>query len=241
MNLSNTITRIKLKLGLLNIATPIENLDDTIKMILEEITVPTFSVYSPVIDTMNIETNYLELVEDLDAKKTYILPEFKTRKLLYVLDVNYDTSILGGFGYYASSMPVMGGSLINQAMLSNAGASLSNTIIPKITFDFIKPNKIALYNCYCSSKLVFKLGFEHDKSLVSIPETAREAFLKLAMLDVKENLYPTMKQYNEINTVHGTINLKIDDWASAESDRTELLNQWDDAYHMDTFNAWYLG
>ena len=61
------------------------------------------------------------------------------------------------------------------------------------------------------------------------------------MLDVKENLYPTMKQYNEINTVHGTINLKIDDWASAESDRTELLNQWDDIYHMDTFNAWYWG
>ena len=27
--------------------------------------------------------------------------------------------------------------------------------------------------------------------------------------------------------------LKIDDWQNAESERKELLNQWDDSYHLD--------
>ena len=45
MNLSTFVTRIKLKLGLINIATPFENLDQVIMDILRDITIPTFSIY----------------------------------------------------------------------------------------------------------------------------------------------------------------------------------------------------
>ena len=240
MNLSNIITRIKLKLGLINIVTPIENLDQTIETIIKDITVPVFSVYYPCKESLTINTYDLELLDKTAMYEKYLLPDFKTRKLLYVFDVNYDTSILSGLGYYGGGMPLMQGNLINQVMLSNAGASMMNTMIPKLTFDFEPPRTLKIYNAYSSSKVVIDLGFEHDKSLASIPETCREEFLHLALLDVKENLYPTLKQYTEINTAIGTINLKLDDWQNAESERADLINRWDDNYHLDFKPMYYV-
>ena len=105
--------------------------------------------------------------------------------------------------------------------------------MPKMTFKYKHPRKLFLYNMYSSSTIVLELGFEHDKSLASIPETARESFIHLALLDVKSNLYPTMKMYSELNTAIGNINLKLDDWQNADSAREELINKWDDTYHLD--------
>ena len=233
MNLSNVLTRLKLKLGLMSIATPFDNIDDTLMTILNEITVPVFSVYYPVKEKIILRTTDLELLEKQDLYEKYLLPEFKTRKLLYVFDVYYDTSSLSGLGYYSGGMPLMQGNLINQVMLSNAGASVMNTMIPKFTLDFEPPRTLTIYNSYASTKIVLELGFQHDKSLASIPETCREDFMKLALLDVKENLYPTLKMYTELNTSIGNINLKLDDWANAEQDRRELIDKWDDTYHLD--------
>lgn len=233
MNLSDTVTRIKLKLGLINIATPFEDLDSVIVQIIQTITVPVFSIYNPVRDRWRIHTYDLELLEKTDNYEKYLLPEFSGRNLINVEDVQYDTSILAGLGYYGGGMPLMQGNLIDQALISNAGASLMNTLIPKLTFRYEHPRNLYIFNAYSHSKMVITLEFEHDKSLASIPETAREEFLKLAMLDVKENLYPSLKQYSELNTAIGNINLKLDDWANAEQERKELIDKYDDTYHLD--------
>ena len=45
--------------------------------------------------------------------------------------------------------------------------------------------------------------------------------------------YDYMKHYNELSTAHGSINLKIDDWANASQDRDALLDKWDDTFHLD--------
>ena len=240
MNLSTFITRIKLKLGLMNIATPFENLDDIIMTIIKDITIPTFSIYYPAKEKIIINTKDLELLEKQSEYEKYLLPDFKNRKLLYVFDVNYDSSYLSGLGYYAGGMPLMQGNLINQVMLSNAGASLMNTIVPKMTFHFEPPRVLYIYNAYASTRVQIEMGFEHDMSMASIPETCREEILKLALLDVKENLYPTLKQYYEISTSIGTINLKIDDWANAESERKELIDTWDNTYHLDFKPVYYV-
>lgn len=235
MNISNIVTRIKLKLGLLSkvMSTPFPNLDETIVTILNDITTPVFSQYCPAREKFTINLYDLELLEKENDRETYLLPEFKTRKLLYVIDLNYDTSVLSGFGYYSGGMPLMQGSLLNQGMLSNAGAQVMNLFIPKLTFEFTPPRTVTIYNAYSSSKVVFELGFEQDKSLAGIPETARESYLELALLDVKENLYPTLKYYSEINGVIGNINLRLDEWSQAENERKELITRLDDTYHLD--------
>lgn len=240
MNISNVITRIKLSLGLMAISTPFENLDETIKTIIDDITLPVFSLYNPCRDMMTIKTSDLTQLDRTNKYKVYLLPEFKNRNLLYVFDVRYDDSCLSGIGYYGGGMPLMTGNIINQTMLANAGAHLITQMIPKMTFKYEHPRKLYLYNLYASSSIVLELGFEHDKSLASIPETAREAFMQLALLDVKANLYPTLKMYSELNTAIGNINLKLDDWANAESARDELINKWDDTYHLDMQPMYYV-
>ena len=60
------------------------------------------------------------------------------------------------------------------------------------------------------------------------------------MLDVKENIYPTLKQYTEINTSLGNINLKLDDWSDADNMRRDLLDKWDDVYHLEFTPMYYL-
>lgn len=239
MNLSTIVTRIKLKLGLINIATPFENIDEVITQIITDITLPVFSVYHPLKEIIRLKTNDLELLENRDNYYVYLLPDFKTRELLYVFDVQYDETSLSGLGYYGGGFPIMSGNFLHQAMIANASTNLSNSMIPKITFHYEHPRKLYLYNLYASNYLRLELGFEHDKSLASIEETARESFIELALLDVKENLYPTLKQYSEINSAYGNINLKLDDWANAENDRKELLSKYDDTYHLDFIPYYY--
>lgn len=240
MNMSNVITRIKLNLGLNAIATPFENINETMLEILTDITIPDFSLYQPCKDTLTIHTANLTRLEKNEQYEVYLLPEFKGRKLLYVFDVKYDDSCLSGLGYYGGGMPLMTGNLINQTLLANAGAHLITSMMPRMSFKFEHPRKLYLYNMYSSSKIVLELGFEHDKSLASIPETCRDSFMELATLDIKSNLYPTMKMYTELNTALGNINLKLDDWANAESERKELINKWADTYHLDMQPMYYL-
>ena len=239
MNMSSVLTRIKLSLGLMAISTPFENIDETISDIIKDITLPVFSLYNPCKDMITISTSEMQRVDKTEQYQIYLLPEFANRNLLYVFDVRYDDSCLSGIGYYGGGMPLMTGNVINQTLLSNAGANLMSQMIPKLTFKYEKPRKLYLYNLYASSKIILELGFEHDKSLASIPETARESFMQLATLDVKANLYPTMKMYTEINTAIGNINLKLDDWANAESARDELINKWDDTFHLDMQSLYY--
>ena len=134
MNLSNIITRIKLKLGLINIATPFENLDETITDIIKDITVPVFSIYQPCKESMYVKTNELTRLEKEDQSETFLLPDFKGRTLLEVIDVTYDDSSLSGLGYYGGGMPLTTGNLIQQSMLANAGAQMTSLIYPKISY-----------------------------------------------------------------------------------------------------------
>ena len=96
MDMSTTLTRIKLSLGLMAFTTPFEDLDGTLQTIIQEITLPVFSQYNPVIDTMRIHTKDLEMIDRSEQYKVYLLPDFKTRKLLYVFNVTYDDSCLSG-------------------------------------------------------------------------------------------------------------------------------------------------
>jgi len=232
MNITEVMFRIKTKLGLVNLASPIENLDNMILEIIDDIVVPEFSIYCPYIEPFICRTNDLECLIKTNEYEEFLLPDFKTRKLIRVDDINYDTGELSGLGAFGT-MPLMQGDLVNQLLLSNAGQQLNNMMIPKLTFKYIHPRRVRIYQIYSHTKLVFDLAFEHDKSLASIPETARDSFMTLAIIEVKYRLYDTIKQYTEIHSAIGDINFKIDDWANAEQQRDDLISKWDDTYQFD--------
>lgn len=240
MNMSETITRMKLQLfGMLNIVTPFEDLNGTIKSIIEDITLPVFSIYSPSKDKISLCLNDLEMVRKGAESCEYLLPDFKTRELLYVLDLNYSDNDTTSLAYFAGTAPFMNGPSIRQLMLGNVATQIANYFVPSPTMHFTPPRKLEVFNAYASAHMRIELGFQHDKSLASIPRSASESFMELAMLDQKMTLYPTLKYYADNDTAYGHIGLKIEGWESAESDRKQLLDKWDDTYHLDVAKPFY--
>ena len=116
----------------MNIAAPIQNLDGTISTIIKEITIPDFSLYNPDKQNIRLELKDLERLEHTNSYDTYLLPDFKTKKLLYVFNVYYDDSTLAGFGHYGGALPMVGGHMMAQALSSNAAAKLYNLMMPKM-------------------------------------------------------------------------------------------------------------
>jgi hypothetical protein len=57
--------------------------------------------------------------------------------------------------------------------------------------------------------------------------------MQLAMLDTKMFLYNTMKLYDGMSSAFGNINLKIDEYQAADSERTGLLKEWSEVFHLD--------
>lgn len=234
MNLSTLVTRIKLELGLYSIALPFENTDEVIKDVIQTITLRTFSTYCPYKETYRFDLTDLEKLEKHANWETYLLPDiFSEREIMQIIDVRYDEADISGIGYWGGGIPILHGNMINQSILSNAGLSLTRQTVPKLLFHYYPPRKVQLFNVLCSSQLVFEIGLMHDKNLNSITPTMEESFHNLAVLDVKDMLYQSMKHYNEIQTAYGTINMKLDDWQNAADQRKQLLDDWDNMYQMD--------
>lgn len=239
MNMTTLLTRIKRDLGLYVLATPVQNIDEMITDIIADTTLPVFSTYSPFRETWITDAKDLQKVISCAEFQEYIIPELGGRQILYIEDVRYDTTSTSGIGYWGGGTPFMSGNMMQRLAMTNAGAQLSNLAMPALTFEFKQPNRLRLYNMYVSQKIIIEYASMHDKTLGSIPQTAAESFFDLALLDCKKGLYNVMKHYNELATAHGNINLHIDDWASADSDRKEILQRWDDTYHLDGKTQYY--
>lgn len=229
MNLSQVVNRIKKDLGLYGIALPFKNVNDEITTIIKDITLPTFSELFPKMDTVEVDLRQIPLVERTREYSQYIITGRNNTPIAFVEEVRPNTSTLGGWsgynpGVYANS--------VYSNILGNASYNLVQNMVPAMTFDFKYPNKLFLYNELCSI-VIMKYGQLHDLSLASIPATAGESFYKLAVLDAKSVFYNFIKHYNELATAHGRIDLKIDDWADAAARREELVEKWDDIYHLD--------
>lgn len=241
MNLSSLITRIKLQLGIYTIALPFDNTDEVLKDVILNVTLRTFSTYSPYYEKFRFKLQDLKMIERNSNYETYLMPNvFSERELLFVRTVEYDESTVTGAGYWGGGIPMLHGNILNQAMLANAGMPLVNKLIPKITFKYEHPRKITLWNVYSSSCLIFDCAMMHDKSLASISPTQEESFYNLAVLDVKDMLYQSLKHYNDVQSAYGNISMKLDDWQSAAADRKQLLDDWESVYHMDVLPFEYL-
>ena len=241
LNLSSEITKIKMRMGIYGISLPIDDVNKYIEETIQLVTIPTFSIYQPYYDHLHVNVDDLQKVPIFDQsadRSAYILPDFKNRKLLTVADVKYDdTGILnysGVAGYaIAGLLPYNNSSLMQQAMLTNVTSQLYSMMYPKLTYEFIEPCTLILYNQIVSNTLDITLAFEHHKSLATIPQTAETSFFELALCDCEINFYQIAKHWKSIETAIGTVNLDIDDWADAQNRRQELLNEWDNLYHLD--------
>ena len=233
LNKTRLITRIKRELGLYVVATPFENINEFLSDIVQDTTLPVFSQYFPYRELFVCDVKDLQKINSCTEFQEFIIPELGGRPILGIEDVKYDVTSTSGIGYWGGGTPFMSGNMMQRLAMTNAGAQLSNVAMPSLTHYFTAPNRLRLYNLYVSQKIIITYLQEHDSTLGSIPDSESESFYKLAVLDCKMGCYDYMKHYNELSTAHGSINLKIDDWANASQDRDALLDKWDDTFHLD--------
>lgn len=240
MNINRIVRRIKRDIGIYGIALPIDNLDTLISDILLDTTLPVFSIYQPHEEWFQLtgirpeRRTFSENMSDL-----YILPEFPGRKLLYVKGVKYnEPTIYSNFNPVSAAI-FSGVNSYQTLVTANVGRNLIDGMSNSVTFHYDHPRKLYVFDAMVSCSLKALLAFEHDRSFESIPPTAEESFFKLAVLDVKAGLYPTMKHYTGLETSLGNIDLKIDDWQSAADARQQLIQEWDENYLLDAVDLMY--
>lgn len=240
MNLSELITSIKMKLGIYGIAVPVENIDQTIHDVLKLETIKTYSQFFPQTITMEFRLDEMEVLFQSYMKTSVLIPDlFGGRTIISVRDV-FPGKMTQGAGYmYPELAP--GDEFFQSIMLGHAQAHLTSAVSPPFTFEFEHPNIIHMYNYASYARdLTIKVDLEHFSNLSSIPPSQFESFRQLAVLDVKALLYGMLKHYTDLSTALGTINLKIDDWADAQSQRDQLIQEWTASYHIEGQSIYFI-
>lgn len=238
MNLSKAISHIKMQLGLYGITLPFKDeitgqptpTENVIRDVLTTVTIPIYSQFKPWEREGSIPLDQLKLVDK--KENIYMLPAFLTlTPVMYVSNVSLPYHNMRGT--FHDVAPAYGiNSSVQGVATAQAYMMVAGQMRSEPTFEYLGENKIRLYG-YPRVQLTFKVACEHDPNGESIEESCYDSFMELAMLDVKQFLYNTLKLYDGIPTAFGAINLKIDDYQSAEADRNALLDKWRDTFHLD--------
>jgi len=125
------------------------------------------------------------------------------------------------YTWYLGSLSELAPSLIDAIAYSNLVGSMGF----KENWEFIEPNKIKLSGYY--DNILIYGQFQHT-SFSTIPSTCWSSLSELALLDVKNYCYQILKNYDNIQTSRGQINIRIEEWSSANQERTTLIQSWDD-------------
>ena len=109
--------------------------------------------------------------------------------------------------------------------LKYAEAQLAGTLIKGITVKFEHTNIVHIDRLYADYPVYeFDIGVKHDDNLLTIPDTALDEVKKLAILDIRSTIYNQYKLYVSLGMPFGNLNLKLDAWSGAESEREEFYN-----------------
>lgn len=256
MNLSKIINRIKKADGIGSLDLPIFGVskDEYIKDILLNQTLVDFSICAPTIRDFYIDLTKLECISpnngDLNISgafssrsETFVLPQslFGDDELLFVISVSDNTTY--GVGATGCLGPVRmlnnindnyGCDVTEQVISANAMLNQANQLMPKITFHFREPYYLTLFNRLKSNYIRVTVALGNSENFNTISATRVPAFLKLARLDVKKNIYNNCIQYNEINSPNAKISIKlIETFSNADSERDQLYQEYLDNAHID--------
>jgi len=234
------LKRLKMSLGIYSIKLPVDD-NELFQDVIVDTTIPVFSTYVPYQYEIVADLNELRIVDRYSAddssliSNVYEIPNlFKNQRCIGI------NTIKPYIEYNGMMMTSSYETLDSYEVLATgqALADLSSAMIPPQTFKFIPPNKFQIFNqVLYNNKVYLELNYTHSPELFTIPETARESFYKLALLDTKAYLWNALRYYTTIQTAFGQMDLKIDGWENAESDRKDLLQEWDENYHLDSCPA----
>ena len=240
-NLSEFIRLCKSDCGVKDVPMPVDDKD--LVEHFELSTLREFSVRYPVIKEIWVtEGDALDLSQrSLSGTVTYQIPEkyWQGSEILDILHL-----MPGGYGSEANMyMPnvVLGSAdaLLESIADIKMAAALGSMMTHAPTWRFDPPDRVTIYNGWTSGSYRFEVAMRHDLSLATIPAGAFTNLRQLAVLDMKSYLYKKMKRITNLETGIGSIDLKIDDWESAEREMQDLLRDWDESVELSLHSLNY--
>lgn len=232
---SEFLTQIKEDIGIKDVPLPVDDEALTKRFITSALR--EFSVRYPKKDEIIIDES---MAIDLSSRTkygsiTYIIPEkyYHGSQILDVLSLN-STGYSSTENFYNPTLFIGSADQIIESIADiKMAASLGSIYGHAPTFRFDPPNKLTIYDGWTSGSYRVEIALIHDPSLSTVPPGAMTHLRQLAILDMEEYLYNKMKRIQELETGVGTINLRIDNWENAASEKRELLRDWDESASLD--------
>lgn len=227
-NLSEFITTIKEDIGIKDLPLPVT--DQQIVDRFKRSTLVDFSILYPRKEICMVSEDDMteRAKESMCSYYEYRIPKYIYEGSTILSISNFDVARPNG--YSDLYIPTAGWSTPDAIIAAMAdvrmAAGLSSALAKAPTWEFVKPNKIVVYNGWAGGMYQVELLMSHDVSLSTIPDGAFIELKELATLDLEEYLYNILKRRDGLEVGIGSINLKIDDWSSAASDKKELLKSW---------------
>lgn len=231
--------------GIYSIKLPL-TLEELYDQVIKIDTIPTFSTYFPLIKQLPVDLNQIRVSNDResfssDVSDIYEIPEiFPKESGRFIIGIEKITWF-NDLRYQALQSTYETIESYQALAVAQGAANLASTIEPPFVTDFIPPNRFRVSNgCYYKDRVVLHIEVSYSPELFDLPETKRGAFYKLALLDVKRFLFNNLKYWNTVNTAVANMNLMIEDWQSAEADREQLLEKYDNEAFFDRVSCvWF--
>lgn len=231
------VKSIKMDLGIYGMSVPVDDLDESIMDVIRTKTLVTFSEFLPHEFQTLLDLSELEELPTNNryALSRFVLPDiFGDRQIVGLRDVSIDLISYGiGSHTYDSSLG-FGINDVSTMMLKTATSNLYSAMSPARTFNFVSPNIMELYNfdrLTTRIRVIFHL--QHADNFSTIPASRTNSFYELAVIDTKIFLYQLMKHYRNMQTPVGNIDIQIDDWADAMSERKDWMQNLKSSHHLE--------
>lgn len=192
--------------------------------VIKEQSIISFSMYYPL--QKKIEIDLSDPIFQADGYNNFIIPTsiIKPENILSLKSVIPSTMYAGAYSYNGMEGGDVLGNYLNRNILSAYDT-------PR-TSQFTRPNIITVYpkTVYRSGKLLVTVNMKHDKNFYTIPNSLTEEFKKLALIDAKDAIYNIRKNYKNITTAFGPLELNMEDFEGMGDKRTDLLDYWKKNY-----------
>jgi len=228
---STFLSLLKEDLGLRDLPVPVNDedlLDRIAKSSLKE-----FSIRSPHVESIILtDTDRIQKVDGSSmGYMEYKIPRHVYEGTFIVSVLNVDVARPAGYNdYYA---PQFGGYGDPSAVLMAASdlkmaAAVAQQMARAMTIKFKKPDRLCIYNGWCSGNYQVEIAIGHSINLSTIENDEFSALRELALYDLQWYLYDKLKRIDNLDTGTGSIDLKISEWSDGNQKFKDLLKYWDD-------------
>jgi len=219
MDINKFMKKIIRRLGLASLS--LEKYYPLIQETLMDDTLSTFSQFFPYtyLMTKDLSNEIGERGEDY-TYIYYLSDDFLTKNELDIISV-MSVNGVSSFGEWNAPLQTFN---VDEMILGAAAANIRSGLnISTKSWTWLPPNRVKLRGYTGEELLKIEVKIPYP-NFGSVPQSLSLSMEELAFLDVKMVLYEELKHYDKLETADGTIDLKIDSWADAESQRKELID-----------------